>query len=98
MGDLSLVLDIFKKSQGAKMQPGKPGIRLSASAPALPGYGRGSMGSMGAQTFKGRDSSAGMRKEHEMMQSPVFKAFMSKQMGLTPITNFLSGMRGTTSS
>jgi len=89
MSDLSLVLDIFKKSQGAKQQPGKPGIRLSASAPALPGYGRGSMGTMGAQTFQGRDSAAGMRKDHEMIQSPVFKAFLAKQMGQTPITNFL---------
>lgn len=89
MADLSLILDIFKKSQGAKHQPGKPGFRVSASAPALPGYGRGSMGTMGSRTFQGRDSSAGDRKEHELMQSPVFKAFMQKQVIDTPISNYL---------
>lgn len=92
-GDLSLVLDIFKKSQGAKQQPGKPGIRLSASAPAMPGYGRGSMGTMGAVPFKGRDSDAAARKNFEMMNSPVFRAYMSKQMGQTPITDYLARMR-----
>lgn len=91
MGDLSLILDIFKKSQGAKHQAGKPGIRLSASEPAAGGYARGAMGTMGSRTFQGRDSDAGSRKDHEMMNSPVFKAFMNKQLIQTPITNWLIG-------
>lgn len=89
MADLSLILNIFKKSQGAKHQPGKPGFRVSASAPALPGFGRGAMGTMGSRTFQGRDSMASERKEHELLQSPVFRAFMEKQLVQTPISNFL---------
>lgn len=89
MADLSLILDIFKKSQGAKHQPGRPGIRLSASAPATPGMSRGAMGTMGSRTFQGRDSMASERKEHELMQSPIFKSFIQKQLASTPISDYL---------
>lgn len=93
MADLSLILDIFRRSQGAKQQPGRPGIRLSASAPALPGYARGAAGTMGSRTFQGRDSDAGSRKELEMMNSPIFRSYMQSRIPQTPISNWLNGAR-----
>lgn len=52
-------------------------------------------GSSGARTFQGRDSEAGSKKEQQIMQSPVFKAFVSQFKPSTPFTDFLAS-RGRT--
>lgn len=82
-GQLSLVAAMAKQQMGQKYQ-----------APfARKGWGRGAMGSMGAQQFRGRNSQAGLQKEVATLNSPVMRAFMEKMTPNTPITNFLNGVR-----
>ena len=82
---------MFKKMQGQKHQPGKPGAQVSPRNPTLPGVARGAMGSMATKGFKGRNAGAGASKELETMASPIFKAFMAQQAGMTPMTDSLRG-------
>jgi hypothetical protein len=59
----------------------------------MPGMVRGTAGSRGAQRFKGRNSMSAEQKEMQMMQSPVFRAFLSQIAPQTPVTDFLKGGR-----
>jgi len=91
MSGLSLMLDAFRKAQGANRQPGKYGARTSARAPAVRGFARGTTGVMGSKMLQTRDSSAGESKDRAMLSSPIFRAFIQKSMGRTPITDMLHG-------
>jgi len=93
MAELSVLVDLVRKMQGAQRQPGKPGARGSARAPAMPGFTRGALGSLGANTYQARDSAAGSNKEREMLQSPIMKAYLRRLNPQTPVTDYLA--RGT---
>lgn len=88
---LSLLSQMFQKQNNAKFNPGKPFTRASSAPPAQTGFARGASGSSGANLFRGRNSDAGAQKEVSEMQSPIFKAFLQKLAGHTPITNYLMG-------
>ncbi|OHD28415.1 MAG: hypothetical protein A2Y38_16705 [Spirochaetes bacterium GWB1_59_5] len=92
MAQLSEIVAMFKKQQNANKSRGRTGPQVGRS-PTMPGVMRGTMGSMGAKTFQGRNSSAGEQKELELMNSPVFQSFMMQNTPMTPITNYLAGRR-----
>lgn len=80
-GQISMLSDMLKKQQGAKNTPKN----------ALEGWSRGMKGQMGQKLFKGRNASAGLNKEREVLQSPIMKSFMEQNTPRTPITNALRG-------
>ena len=93
MGQLSELVTMFEKQQGAKHQPGRPGPRTSSRAPAMPGMTRGTSGVLGSRTFQGRNSMAGENKEMEKLQSPIFQAYMQQMNPGTPMLDYLRGSR-----
>ena len=74
---LSLLAEMFSRQQAAqRTQPGTRGLR--------PG-----VGSYGSRPFQPRNPDAGIAKEQQMMQSPVFAAFMEQFNPKTPVSDFL---------
>jgi hypothetical protein len=94
MGQLSQLVSMFEKAQGAKHQPGKPGVRTNARAPATPGAVRGTSGVLGSRTFQSRNSQAGQNKELEALRSPIFAAYMDQMHSRTPMLTYLQGRTG----
>lgn len=88
MAQLSELVALFRKSQA----PATPrGPRTSARQRSPRGVTRGALGAYGSRAFKGRNSEAGSDKEREMMNSPIFKAFLAKFNPSTPITDYIAG-------
>jgi len=77
---------MFKK-QGAP--PGATGPRASSRQRVNRGFTRGAMGSMGSKGLQTRNSQAGLNKERETMDSPIFQAFVGGFKPKTPITDYL---------
>jgi hypothetical protein len=82
-GQVSMLADMLKKQQGSKFTP----------KGAFEGWSRGMKGQLGQKLFKGRNASAGLNKEREVLQSPIMKSFMERNTPQTPITNMLRGGR-----
>lgn len=79
MAQLSLLVEMFKQSQGAKHN----------RKDIVPGMLKGATGTLGSRFFQPRNSEAGLNKEVQTMQSPIFRAFLQRMVPQTPITNFL---------
>lgn len=94
MAQLSELVSMFQKLQGAKHQPGRPGVRTNSASPAMPGQVRGTSGVLGSRTFQGRDSMKGENKELEALRSPIFAAFMEQRTPRTPMVDYLRGRSG----
>lgn len=80
MAQLSILAEMMKKSEGQK--------HVSRQ-----GH-RGPTGSTGARPFKSRNPEAGYDKEVEMMNSPIFKAYMEKTYPTTPVLDALRSFYG----
>ena len=93
-GQLSVLVEMFKKQQGANRQPGKPGVRTSAQQPALPGQTRGAMGALGSKLMQNRNSQAGAQKEMKELNSPIFAAFLQRMSPGTPMADTLRNTNG----
>lgn len=80
---LSLLAEMFSKQQAQqRTQPGTKGLR------------RG-VGSYGARPYQSRNPDAGAQREQQLMQSPVFSAFMEQFNPKTPVTDALRGRMAT---
>lgn len=73
MAQLSLLAEWVRKADKSKHAPGPKG------------FAKGSTGAAGSQFLQVRDTKAGLRKEMEYMNSPVFQQFLE---GLVPQTRF----------
>jgi hypothetical protein len=93
MGQLSALVSMFEKSQGARHQSGRPGARTSAHPPAIPGFARGTAGVMGSKLLQTRNSDAGQDKELQKLQDPIFQAYMAQMNPATPMLDHLRGGR-----
>ena len=91
MAQLSEVAAAFKKSM-PQHNGQRFGPRTSNRPVAVKGFARGTMGSTGARSIQSRDSMAGLKKELDMMNSPLFKAFLKQQHPDTPVLNYMMGM------
>lgn len=80
MAQLSILAEQFRKAQAEKFK----------SRGGNPGFARGVQGS---RFFKSRNPEAGIAKEAQTFQSPIFQAFMQEQHPSTPVLNYLRGMR-----
>lgn len=74
--ELSALARLLQKGAFEEFNTGLAGPRGSPLPPALPGMVRGTLGSRGAQLFRGRNSDAKEQRERQFMQSPIFAAFM----------------------
>ena len=87
MPQLSELVAMFKK-RGAPSTPTGP--RGSARQRVNRGFTRGMQGSMGSKTLQRRNSQAGLDKERETMDSPIFQAFVGGFKPRTPIADYLN--------
>ena len=87
MPQLSELVAMFKK-QGAPPTPNGP--RDSARQRVNRGFTRGMQGSMGSKPLQRRNSQAGLDKEPDTMNSPIFQAFVGGFKPRTPIRDYLN--------
>ena len=64
MAQLSVLAEMVRKAAKAK------------HAPTPKGVPRGAMGSYGSRPYKSRNPEAGLHKEMEFMEDPVFQSFV----------------------
>ena len=91
---LSEIVAQFKKARGARHQPGRPGPRFNNRTPAMSRQARGSTSSSGSRLFKGRNSQKGESQDLQIMQSPIFRAYMDQMAPMTPMSDYLRNQGG----
>lgn len=75
---LSVLARLYRKGRFAEFETGESGPRTSSKNPALKGFARGTMGSIGSTTLKHRNSQAGEQADREMLGSPIMQAYLSR--------------------
>lgn len=72
---LSTYARLIRKGMFEKFQQGESGPRTNARSTALPGFTRGSLGSMGATGYRNRNPNAAVDKDRDFLRQTIMDAF-----------------------